>query len=203
MSSVYPSHFQLAELTAHLVALLERRRAAFEVWDEKAEASLLEGANEALDEAGKQFKELADDQTYWSRTTGALREVALPRYLRLAKEQHALEKRGYGAWRGGDFFSRAAYAAIGLVAGFIILRTAVPDWLEPLPLALFIGGPLLPDAQAWFAKRRYAKQLVGLVDDMKAEQVERRAYQPLGIDEGAAGTTEAARTQKDADSTKG
>lgn len=204
MSSVYPSHFQLAELTAHLVALLERRRAAFEVWDEKAEASLLEGANEALDEAGKQFKELADDQTYWSRTTGALREVALPRYLRLAKEQHALEKRGYGAWRGGDFLSRAAYAAIGLVAGFIILRTAVPDWLEPLPLALFIGGPLLPDAQAWFAKRRYAKQLVGLVDDMKAEQVDRRAYQPLGIDEGAAGsTTEAARTQKDADSTKG
>lgn len=201
MSSVYPSQYQLADLTAHLVSLLERRRAAFEVWDEKAEAALLEAAKEALDEAGKQFKELADDQPYWSRTTEALLEIAFPRYLRLAKEQHALEKRGYGAWRAGDFISRAAYATIGLVAGFIILRTAVPDWLEPLPIALFIGGPLLPDAQAWFAKRRYAKQLVGLVDDMKAEQVDRRAYQPLGIDEGAAGSTEAT-PRKDADSTK-
>jgi hypothetical protein len=203
VSSVYPSQYQLADLTAHLVALLERRRVAFDVWDEKAEATLLEAAKEALDEAGQQFKELADDQPYWSRTTEALREVALPRYLRLAKQQHALEKRGYDAWRGGDFLSRAAYAAIGLVTGFIILRTAVPDWLEPLPLALFIGGPLLPDAQAWFAKRRYSKQLVGLVDDMKAEQVDRRAYQPLGIDEGAAGSTEAQRAQKDVDSTKG
>jgi len=171
VSSVYPSQYQLAQLTAHLVALLERRRAAFDVWDEKAEATLLEAAREALDEAGKQFKELADDQPYWSRTTEALLEVALPRYLRLAKEQHALEKRGYGAWRAGDLISRATYAAIGLLAGFIILRTAVPDWLEPLPLALFIGGPLLPDAQALFAKRRYSKQLVRLVDDMKAEAV--------------------------------
>jgi hypothetical protein len=133
VSSVYPSHFQLAELTAHLVALLERRRAAFDVWDEKAEASLLEGANEALDEAGKQFQELADDQPYWTRTTEALREVAVPRYLRLAKAQHALEKRGYDAWRGGDFISRAAYAGLGLVMGVIILRTAIPNWLEPLP----------------------------------------------------------------------
>lgn len=203
MSSVYPSQYQLAQLTAHLVALLERRRAAFDVWDEKAEATLLEAAREALDEAGKQFKELADDQPYWSRTTEALLEVALPRYLRLAKEQHALEKRGYGAWRAGDLISRATYAAIGLLAGFIILRTAVPDWLEPLPLALFIGGPLLPDAQALFAKRRYSKQLVRLVDDMKAEAVDRRAYQPLGIDEGAAGQAEAVPPRKDVDSTRG
>jgi len=203
VSSVYPSQYQLAQLTAHLVALLERRRAAFDVWDEKAEATLLEAAREALDEAGKQFKELADDQPYWSRTTEALLEVALPRYLRLAKEQHALEKRGYGAWRAGDLISRATYAAIGLLAGFIILRTAVPDWLEPLPLALFIGGPLLPDAQALFAKRRYSKQLVRLVDDMKAEAVDRRAYQPLGIDEGAAGQAEAVPPRKDVDSTRG
>ena len=203
MSSVYPSQYQLADLTAHLAALLERRRAAFDVWDEKAEGALLEAAREALDEAGKQFKELADDQPYWARTTEALLEIALPRYLRLAKDQHGLEKRGYGAWRGGDFISRVAFAAIGLVTGFIILRTAVPDWLEPLPLALFIGGPLIPDAQAWFAKRRYSKQLVSLVDDMKAEAVDRRAYAPHGVDEGAAGSTEASRAQKDADSTRG
>ncbi|MBL8919213.1 MAG: hypothetical protein JNJ54_10160 [Myxococcaceae bacterium] len=194
MSSVYPSQYQLPELTAHLVALLERRRAGVDAWDEKAEAMLLEAAKEALEEAGRQFKEVAADAPYWQRTTEALLEVAMPRYFRLAKEQHALEKKGYGAWRGGDFLSRVVYAGIGLVGGFIVLRTAIPDWLEPLPLALFIGGPLLPDLQAWFAKRRYAKQLLALVEDMKAEAVDRRTYQPLGVDDGASG--EAAPPQR-------
>lgn len=198
MSSVYPSQYQLPELTAHLVALLERRRAAFETWDDAAEATLREAAKEALDEAGRQFKEVADDAAYWQRTTETLLEVALPRYVRLAKDQHALEKRGYGAWRGGDLLSRVVYAGIGLIGGFIVLRTAVPDWFEPLPLALFIGGPLLPDAQAWFAKRRYAKQLLALVEDMKAEAIDRRAYQPLGIDEGAADEAKAARADANA-----
>jgi hypothetical protein len=198
---VYPSQYQLPDLTAHVVSLLERRRVAFALWNENTESELIAAANEALDEAGKQFKELADDQLYWSRTIQALLGVAVPRYLRLAKEQHALEKHGYGAWRAGDLISRVAYAAIGLVAGFIILRTAVPDWLEPLPIALFIGGPLIPDAQAWVAKRRYSKQLVRLVDDMKAEAIDRRAYQPYGIDEGAAGSTEAS-ARKGADSTR-
>jgi hypothetical protein len=199
VSSVYPSQYQLPELTAHLVALLERRRAGVETWDEQAEATLLEAAKEALVEAGRQFREVADDAPYWQRTTEALLEVALPRYFRLAKAQHALEKQGYGAWRGGDFISRVVYAGIGLVGGFIILRTAIPDWLEPLPLALFIGGPLLPDAQAWFAKRRYSKQLLALVEDMKAEAIDRRAYQPLGVDEGATGE---AAAQKGVDAVK-
>lgn len=194
VSSVYPSQYQLPELTAHLVSLLERRRLAFDVLDEKAEAALREAAQEALDEAGKQFKELADDAAYWSRTTDALLEVAFPRYLRLARNQHALEKRGYGAWRGGDFVSRAAFAVAGLVLGFIVIRTPIPNWLEPLPLALFIGGPFIPDVQASFAKRRYSKQLLALVEDMKAEAIDRRAYEPLGIDESVGATGEGTKS---------
>jgi len=186
VSNVYPSQYHLPELTAHVVALLERRRLAFETFDAGCEAALKEATKEALDEAGKQFREVADDSAYWQRTTEALFEVALPRYLRVAKEQHALEKKGYGAWRGGDFISRASYAVAGLLLGFLILRTPIPDWFEPLPLALFIGGPFIPDVQAWLSKRRYAKQLVTLVEDMKAEATDRRAYAPLGIDESAA-----------------
>lgn len=185
--NVYPSQYQLPELTAHVVALLERRRAAFETWDEKTEAALLEEAKRALDEAGQQFREVADDPAYWRRTVELLMTVALPRYLRLAKEEHGLEQRKFDLWRGGDFFARAAFAVAGLVVGFVVLRTALPDWLEPIPLAFFIGGPLIPDAQVWLAKRRYAKQLAGLVDEMKAEAQDRRTYQPLGIDEGVAG----------------
>lgn len=203
MDSAYPSQYQLHEVTAHVVALLERRRAAFEVWDEAGQAALTEAAKQALAEAGVRFREVADDEAFWARTTAAVLEVALPRYFKLAKEQHALEQRGYGAWRGGDFLSRAAYAGVGLVLGFVILRTPIPNWLEPIPLALFIGGPLIPDAQAWFAKRRYAKQLLSMLDDMKAEASARRAYQPLGIDEGVAAPGESLPARQDVDSTKG
>lgn len=181
--SLYPRQYHLAELTAHVIALLERRRAGLETWDEGAERLLLDEAKKALDEAGAQFKEVADDAAYWHRTAELLMTVAMPRYLKLAKEAQALEAAGYGAWRKGDFVSRAAYAAVGAVTGFIILRTAIPDWLEPIPLALFLGGPVLPDLQAWWARRRYRKALVQLVDDMQKEAEERRAYQPLGVSE--------------------
>ena len=180
--SLYPRQYHLSELTAHVVALLERRRAAITTWDDAAETMLLAEAKKALDEAGAQFREVADDPAYWARTSELLLTVAMPRYLKLAKEEHALEAAGYGIWRKGDLLSRAAYAGIGLVGGFIILRTALPDWLEPLPLALFIGGPVLPEVQTWWAKRKYKKKLVELVDAMQAEAEERRAYQPLGID---------------------
>lgn len=189
--NVYPSQYQLPELTAHVVSLLERRRQAFDTWDERAEAALRDEAQAALDEAGRQFRELADDAAYWQRTSELVMTVALPRYFKLARAQHALEQAKYGLWRGGDFVSRAAYALLGLVLGVIILRTAIPNWLEPIPLLLFVLGPVLPDLQVWFAKRRFGKQLLGLVDEMKDEAAERRAYAPLGIDEGAAGGGEA------------
>ncbi len=183
------TRYSLAELTAHLVALLERRRAAFDTWSDQVEDALTREAETALEEAHKGFTELADDQAYWARTHQALITVALPRYLNIAKAQHALEHSAYGAWRGGDFISRVVYAGIGLVAGVIIIRTPIPDFLEPLPLVMFLGGPLLPDFQAWWGKRRYAKALTKLVEDMAQEQKDAREYQPLGLDDHSAEPT--------------
>ncbi len=176
--NLYPRQYHLAELTAHVVALLERRRLAFEHWDE---APLVEEAKKALGEAGRQFREVADDAAYWERTTSQLMSVAMPRYLKLARAEHALEQRGYGIWRRGDVISRATYAVVGLITGFIILRTAVPNWLEPLPVAMFIGGPVLPELQTWWAKRKYRLQLVALVDDMQREAEETHVYQPIDL----------------------
>jgi hypothetical protein len=180
--NLYPSQYQLGALSAHVVSLLERRRAGFETWDDASEAALLDEARRALAEAGQQFRELADDGPYWQRVTDQVLTVALPRYLKLARAQHELEQRKYDLWRGGDLLSRALYALGGLAVGVIVLRTALPDWLEPLPLTFFIGGPLLPDLQVWLAKRRYAKHLAALVEDMQQEQVDQGAYQPLGLE---------------------
>jgi hypothetical protein len=180
--NLYPSQYQLPELTAHVVALLERRRAAVGAWDQATEHAFLEEAQAALAEAGAQFREVADDPDYWRRVTEQCLGVALPRYLKLAREQHALEARKYGVWRGGDLLSRMAYAVGGLLVGMLLLRTALPRSLELVPLTFFIAGPLVPDLQTWLARRRHAKALAGLVEDMKSEALDRGAYQPLGVD---------------------
>jgi hypothetical protein len=185
--NLYPSQYQLPELTAHLVALLERRRAAVGAWDAATEAAFVEEARAALAEAGAQFREVADDPAHWQRVTEQCLTVALPRYLKLAREEHALEARKYGVWRGGDFLSRAAYAVGSLLVGALLLRTALPRAFETLPLVFFVGGPLIPDVQTWLARRRYARALATLVEDMRLEELDRSTYQPLGIDAGATG----------------
>ena len=185
---MYPSRYQLQELTAHLVSLLERRRGAFEKWSPDVEKVLQDEAVSALHDAGKQFLEIADDAAYWKRIEHTLLTVAVPRYLRLANDEHERESKNYGIWRGGDLVSRVVYAGVGLLAAAIVWRTPIPDYLELFPLTFFIVGPLFPDLQLSMGKRRYSKQLKQLIDDMAAEQVEWRQYQPLGIDDGAAGS---------------
>jgi hypothetical protein len=181
--STYPSRYRLPALATHLISLMERRRSAFAEWDEHAEASLVAAAQGALDEAGQQFREVADDAPHWAKLEHTLLSVALPRYFRLAKEQHALESRGYDAWRGGDFVSRLAYGGAGLLAAIVAWRARLPLWFEPAPVGLFLFGPLIPDLQAWFANRKYARALAGLVKDMEKEQLEASTYIPFGIDE--------------------
>jgi hypothetical protein len=176
---VYPTRYQLQELTSHVVAALERRRQGFPEWNADVEAKLTEEAKTVLAEAGRQFAEVADDKPYWEQLERTVLTAALPRYFQVAKEEHQHEKDKYGLWRGGDLVSRAAYAGIGLLVAVIVLRTALPDWLEPLPLAFFIGGPMLPDLQIWFARRKYAAKLRALVDDMRDEAAARAQYRPL------------------------
>jgi hypothetical protein len=176
---VYPARYQLQELTAHVVAALERRREGFTDWNADVERRLTDEAKAVLGEAGRQFAEVADDKPYWEQLERTVLTAALPRYFRVAAEQHLHEKNKYGLWRGGDVVSRAAYAAVGLVVAAVVFRTAIPDWLEPLPIAFFIGGPLLPDLQIWFAKRKYAAKLRALVEDMRDEATAREQYRPL------------------------
>ncbi len=181
---MYPTRYQLQQLTEIVVAALERRREGFAEWTPEVEAKLTAEAQGVLSEAGRQFAEVADDKPYWQQVERTVLTVALPRYFQLAKEQQQNEKNKYGLWRGGDVISRATYAAVGLVVAAVVFRTAIPDWLEPLPLAMFIGGPLLPDLQVWFAKRKYASKLRVLVEDMRDEAAAREQYRPLS--EGAA-----------------
>lgn len=190
---MYPDRYRLPSLTAHVLSLLENRREGVTEWSADAEARLSAVAKEALDEAGRQFAELADDPPYWRKLEQTVLTAVLPRYFKLAREEHELEQRKYDLWRGGDLISRVAYGAGGLVAALIVWRTAIPDYLEPLPLAFFVLGPLLPDLQTWFARRRYTGKLRDVVTSMAEETALREQYRPLmegtpsPVDERAAG----------------
>ncbi len=176
---MYPARYQLKELTAHVLGLLERRREAFPQWTPETEAKLTETAKEALADAGKQFAEVADDKPYWERVEKAVLEVAVPRYFAAARDQHAHELARYGVWRGGDIISRVVYAAVGAFIALVISRTVLPKFLELLPVLLLVFGPLIPDVQVWSAKRRWSGKLQGLVEEMGEEQLQQERYRPL------------------------
>ncbi len=151
---MYPARYQLPELSAHVLGLLERRREGIGAWGPEAEGKLTETANQALAEAGKQFSELADDKPYWARMEKSVLKVALPRYFAAAKEQQALEANKYGVWRGGDIVARGAYALAGALIALVVSRTVLPKFLELLPVLLLVFGPMIPDVQVWAARRR-------------------------------------------------
>ena len=176
---MYPKRYRLGELTGHVLALLERRRDGFPEWNAEAEAKLTQAATEALHEAGRQFAEVADDKPYWERIEQIVLTAVLPRYFQAARAEHELEKNKFNLWRGGDFISRVAYGAAGLVGALVVWRTGIPDIIEPLPIAFFVLGPLLPDLQIRSAKRRYAKKLRAVIDSMHEEDSAREQYRPL------------------------
>jgi hypothetical protein len=179
---MYPDRYRLPEVTAHLLARLERRRPGFARMDAPAEAELAADAQRGLAEIGAQFREIADDPGYWPRVEASFLQVALPRYLRLARERHALEARRFDLWRGGDLTSRAAYALAGLAVGLLGVRVRLPLF-EVVAVLLFVLGPLIPDAQVWQHDRRHARALRAIVRDMQSEQATLQSYRTFETEE--------------------
>ncbi|QRK06737.1 hypothetical protein JQX13_42825 [Archangium violaceum] len=176
---MYPDRFRLPQVTEHVLAWLERRRPGFGEWDAEVEAQLSAEARLALADVSRRFAEVAEDPGYWERLAHGIFTVALPRYFQLAREHHALQRRKYGLWRGGDLISRAVYTGAGIVVAVVIALSRVPNWLEPLPLAFVLFGPFLPDMQESFYERRYRRQLATLVREMGVEQQQLETYRPL------------------------
>ena len=176
---MYPERFRLPQVSEHVLAWLERRRPGFGAWDGEVEARLTAEARLALADVSRLFSEVAVDPGYWERLERGVFTVVLPRYFQLAREHHALQRRKYDLWRGGDLLSRVVYTGVGIVTAVVVALTRIPNWLEPLPFALILFGPFLPDMQESFLERRYRKQLATLVQDMGVEQRQLEAYRPL------------------------
>ena len=176
-----PEKYGLAAVAQHLLALFEVRRPGIARWDAEAEAFLSREADEALGQMERQCRELGvDDPPHWQRARAVAREVLIPRYARVAQIENAAAARDYGMWRGGDLIARGTFALSGLVLGALMVWIPwIPIYEKWFPWALFVLGPFLPDAYAWWYRRAYRKKLEALVADLAREGASLEAYRPL------------------------
>jgi len=163
-----PEKFRLDSIGRFLIAAFELRRPGLTAWTPQIERELLAESEAELVRMEVQCRELGvDDPAYWQKVRGALQSVLMPRYAVLAKDEIALAQAGYKLWRGGDLLSRVGYAGVGLVLGAAMVEIPwIPIEGKWVPWALFIAGPLIPDAQLWFYRRRYERRLNALVQDL-------------------------------------
>jgi hypothetical protein len=82
-----------------------------------------------------------------------------------------LESRGFELWRGGDVIARLTYLFAGLTLGGIIVALPfIPIWEKWFPFALAVAAFWLPDAQTFWLRRRYARQLGQIVANVERAQ---------------------------------
>lgn len=179
---MYTERYSLPFLAGILISALERRRLGLGPWGEKARTELRTVFDAELAAMKSHFFELFDDRAYWEKVERSLVEVCFPRYCAAAEKQTDLERRDYGLWRGGDLIARAVYAAGGLIVGILMVRLPfipIPQTWDLFAFLTMIGAPFLPDAQVWFHKKKYRKQLEAIVADMREAEEQLRLYQPL------------------------
>lgn len=107
----------------------------------------------------------------------------LPRYTRLARQHSALELRHYGVGQLAEPVGRIGLVAVSLLILWFMLRLiAIPmAW----PLLLFaLTIPFWPDLAARIARRRYAAELLAVVDDMSRIQEQAVYWLPPSVVEG-------------------
>jgi len=176
-----PEKYRLESIGRFLLAAFERQRPGFTAWTPEVEYELLVESEAELAQMEVQCRELGvDDPGYWKKARALLSSVLIPRYAALAKEELALAKSGYHLWRGGDLIARGAFAVAGLLLGAAAVEIPwIPIEAKWVPWAMFIAGPLLPDAQLWFFNKRYQRRLNALVRDLANAGKSIEAYRSI------------------------
>jgi hypothetical protein len=159
--------FAARKVTRAVIEHLERRRADI-VGDEAAVRGETENALAPRREA---YRESALPSAYFAALEQEIRDI-VPRHWRAAAAPFtAVEARAFGSWRGGDVYARVAYLFIGLAVGALCVKLPfIPIWEKWFPFALAGGAWWLPDAQAAWHRRQYARRLGAIVMDVGSRQ---------------------------------
>jgi hypothetical protein len=176
-----PEKYGLAAIGRFLIEQFELRRPGIREWTPELERSLRRDAETELLQMERQLKELdIDDPQYWQRVRGALDDILLPRYAKLATEEIALAKREYGIWRGGDLIARGTFALAGFVLGIIAVEVPyIPIYEKWFPAVLLVGGPMFPEIVMWWYRLRFRKRVNDLVRDLGKASKTLETYRPL------------------------
>jgi hypothetical protein len=189
--AVYSERFSLPFLAQVVIAAAERKRPGLGPWSLDVQAELVKTVAEELAELKRRFFEVYDDRAYWAKVESTILDVVFPRYAAQAKQFTELEKRDFGSWRGGDLVARLTYALGGFALGTFLVKVPfipIPETWDALIFALAIAAPFLPDAQAWFHRRRYARRIRQILADVAEVEQQMSMYPALApVDPLAAG----------------
>jgi hypothetical protein len=159
--------FAVRRVALELIEHLERRRAAI-VEDDGAVRAEVDRALLPLRDA---YRDSALPPAYFAALEDELRSSLPARWRAAAVPFTALEARSFDSWRGGDIYARVVYTFVGLVVGGLCVAAPfIPIWEKWFPFALAVAGWWLPDAQAAWHRRRYARRLGAIVKDLGARQ---------------------------------
>jgi hypothetical protein len=161
--------FSARDVGMQVIEHLERRRPALVGSDSLVAAEV----KSALVPVRKAYAEYELPPGYIDALEAELVATLPARWRQVAAPFTKLEERGFGLWRGGDVVARLTFVLAGLVVGGLIVAAPfIPIWEKWFPFALAIAAWWLPDAQARWQKRRYAKELGAIVTTLDRAQPE-------------------------------
>jgi hypothetical protein len=159
--------FAARRVATEVIAHLELRRAEI-IGHEAIVRAEVEHALVPIRDA---YRESGLPAPYFAALEKELREILPARWRAAATAFTSLEQRSFGSWRGGDVYARVVYVFVGLVVGSLCVAAPfIPIWEKWFPFAVAAGGWWLPDAQAAWHRRRYARRLGQLVQDVGSRQ---------------------------------
>jgi hypothetical protein len=160
--------FSAGKVATEVIGALERRRDAI-AGDRALVGAEVEQTLGALRVA---YRESALPPSYFAALEEEIRQTVPARWQPVAAAFTALERRGFGSWRGGDVYARVVYLFSGLgVGGICVALPFIPIWEKWFPLALAVAGWWLPDLQASWHRRRYGRELGRIVQGVAGRQL--------------------------------
>ena len=147
----------------------EHRRRGFE--NDELEFQLMQTAKAKLKKIKAAYDEFGGSPSYWKALETEVLETAMPQYVDAAREMNALERSGFGVWRGGDPVARFTFALAGLIIGSILIALPFVKIVETMfAFALAGAGALYPEIKRYTHQRRHYQTLNRIITEAGAYQ---------------------------------
>lgn len=180
-----PTEYRLEQVAARLTERLESTRRSYAGDPDGAAATFGRLADEIVENAVAEYTAdgFVDDPERHARfLESEIRETFLPRYSRLAVAMTQREESGYGVGFLYGPIGRVAMFVMVLVIGVLMLRVPGPWGVKLAPMVPLLIGMFVPDLLAWAARRRYRKELVSVLEDMRHIQDRAGDYITVGVE---------------------